>query len=321
MPPHVCRTNRIERGSWAAAAFYLAGVLCGTVSLVARRPSFRALALCPHRCWRRPPTDRPGLRGRAVGGRPLGSSRNSSVHCVVGHHADLVIGVTLPRHQPPRPLHRALPPRSPWFRLRFPLGDPALRIRNSRRQPTRIESSCRPRGFQLPRVACSSRSPLYHVPRAQPLAKIQLGGWVSLPLSSTLITRPPPALGMGRLRHPRDRLQRWLGSLDRDTASARPSTSSAPPPSGPPTPSRWACASTVVFSVGRFAWTCLILFPVALLSSQVGDLTRPRIRRAPSTSKPAAHPMSAYYFVYRARPHHRAPIEVREKLLPRRRDC
>jgi ABC-type uncharacterized transport system permease subunit len=229
-----------------------------------------------------------GIRGRAVGGCPLGN--NLEIYQFIAWSAItlyLVIGVTF-RTSLLGYFTACLAAALTLVSLSIPAWDPALRIRIFGGNQW-IELHAALAVFSYGVFGLLALTSIMFLARNHSLKSKKLGGWVSfLPSIIDLDHIGLRLLGMG-VAILATALS--VGSVYwiRDTASANLF--------------KILCTAAVwtayAFALGlrldgrllgrRFAWTCLILFPVALLSLQVVNLTRPHSPR-PLTSKPAAHP-------------------------------
>jgi HemX protein len=273
---------------WAAAAFYLAGFVLGTVSLLrGGRPSGAGMYVLIAAGYILQLIGL-GIRGRAVGGCPLGN--NLEIYQFIAWSAItlyLVIGVTF-RTSLLGYFTACLAAALTLVSLSIPAWDPALRIRIFGGNQW-IELHAALAVFSYGVFGLLALTSIMFLARNHSLKSKKLGGWVSfLPSIIDLDHIGLRLLGMG-VAILATALS--VGSVYwiRDTASANLF--------------KILCTAAVwtayAFALGlrldgrllgrRFAWTCLILFPVALLSLQVVNLTRPHSPR-PLTSKPAAHP-------------------------------
>lgn len=264
---------------WAAAGFYFAGLLLGTLSLLrGGRPSgtvMYALVVAGY------VLQLIGLsvRGRAVGGCPLGN--NFEVYQFVAWSAItlyLVIGVTF-RTSLLGYFTSCLAAALTLISLAIPSWDAALRQHIFGGNPW-IELHAALAVFSYGVFGLLALTSIMFLARNHSLKSKNLVGWVSfLPSIIDLDHIGVRLLGMGVAILATSLAVAssiWL----RDTASANLF--------------KIACTVAVLAAYAstfglrlsgrllarRFAWTCLILFPVALLSLEVVNATR----------QPASHP-------------------------------
>lgn len=258
---------------WAAAGFYLAGFLLGTFSLLrGGRPSSVAMYALIAAGYLLQLTGL-GLRGRAVGGCPLGN--NLEIYQFIAWSAItlyLVIGVTF-RTSLLGYFTSCLATALTVVSLSIPGWDPALRPHIFGGNPW-IELHAALAVFSYGVFGLLALTSIMFLARHRSLKSKHLAGWVSfLPSILDLDHIGVRLLGTGVII--------LAGSLAvgsaywlRDTASANLLKIFL-------TVAVWAAyALTLGLRLGgrllarRFAWTCLALFAAALLSLQSVDASR-----------------------------------------------
>jgi len=258
---------------WAAAGFYLAGLLLGTFSLLrGGKPSGAVMYAVVVAAYLLQLIGL-GVRGRAVGGCPLGN--NLEIYQFVAWSAItlyLVIGVTF-RTSLLGYFTSCLAAALTLVSLAIPSWDPALRQHIFGGNPW-IELHAALAVFSYGVFGLLALTSIMFLARNHSLKSKNLVGWVSfLPSIIDLDHIGVRLLGMGVTILATSLAVAssiWL----RDTASANLFKITC-------TVAVWAAyASTFGLRLSgrllarRFAWTCLVLFPVALLSLEVVNATR-----------------------------------------------
>ncbi|MCX6952688.1 MAG: cytochrome c biogenesis protein CcsA [Verrucomicrobia bacterium] len=270
---------------WAAAGFYLAGFALGTFSLLrGGRPSGAAMYVLIAAGYALQLMGL-GLRGRAVGGCPLGN--NLEIYQFTAWSAItlyLVIGVTF-RTSLLGYFTSCLAAALTVLSLAIPSWDPALRTHIFGGNQW-IELHAALAVFSYGVFALLALTSIMFLARNHSLKSKQLAGWVSfLPSIIDLDHIGVRLLGMGVAILATSLA---VGSVYwlRDTASANLVKIIC-------TVAVWAAYTAALglrlggrLLTRRFAWTCLLLFPLALLSLEVVNMTR----------HPAARPSAATAF-------------------------
>ena len=267
---------------WAAAGFYLVGFVLGTWSLLrGGRPSGAGMYVLIAAGYALQLIGL-GLRGRAVGGCPLGN--NLEIYQFTAWSAItlyLVIGVTF-RTSLLGYFTSCLAAALTVVSLALPSWDPALRIRIFGSNHW-IELHAALAVFSYGVFGLLALTSIMFLARNHSLKSKQLDGWVSfLPSILDLDHIGVRLLGMG------------VGILGVSLAVASVywlrDTDSANFLKIISTVSVWAAYAVALglrlsgrLLARRFAWTCLLLFPLALLSLQVvNDTRQPAAARAPA---------------------------------------
>ena len=271
---------------WAAAGFYLAGFVLGTFSLLrGGRPSGAAMYVLIAAGYVLQLAGL-GLRGRAVGGCPLGN--NLEIYQFTAWSAItlyLVIGVTF-RTSLLGYFTACLAAALTVVSLAIPAWDPALRTHIFGGNPW-IELHATLAVFSYGVFGLLALTSIMFLARNHSLKSKHLDGWVSfLPSIIDLDHIGVRLLGMGVAILATSLAvgsAYWL----RDTASAHLLKIFF-------TVAVWsAYALALGLRLGgrllarRFAWTCLLLFPAALLSLEVVNTSR---HPAPPPATAAAQP-------------------------------
>ncbi|MCX6942441.1 MAG: cytochrome c biogenesis protein CcsA [Verrucomicrobia bacterium] len=259
---------------WTAAGFYLAGFVLGTYSILrGGRPSGAAMYVLIAVGYVLQLVGL-GLRGRAVGGCPLGN--NLEIYQFTAWSAItlyLVIGVTF-RTSLLGYFTACLAATLTLVSLAIPAWDPALRLHIFGGNPW-IELHAALAVFSYGVFGLLALTSIMFLARNHSLKSKHLGGWVSfLPAIIDLDHIGVRLLGMGVAILATSLAVAsayWL----RDTASANSLKIFC-------TVAVWtAYAITLGLRLGgrllarRFALTCLLIFPLALLSLEVVNSRRP----------------------------------------------
>ena len=250
---------------WAAAGLYLAGFAQGTVALLRQgRPSggatYLLIAVGYALQW-----IGLGIRGRAVGGCPLGNP--FEIYQFTAWSAItlyLVVGVTF-RHSMLGYFSACLASTLTLVSLAFPAWDATIRTRIFGTNPW-IELHAALAVFSYGVFALLALTSLLYLLRDHSLKSKQLGGWFTfLPSIRDLDHMGVRLLGAGATILA---IALVVGSFHwlRDTSLANSSKILV-------TVSVWLAAATAfglrlrgLLLAKRFAWTCLVLFLAAMLS-------------------------------------------------------